>query len=108
MDNEMLSVRKQKDIIDRFRIAVGKHYRIEYPKIFVEDTEKGYVVYGYEDRDSEIEEVVNVCDASRMSRLFFLSCVFGEIGDFFKKVPDYRVKCFLDNGRFYEHLRDCE
>jgi len=108
MDNEILTTRRQKDTIDKFRIAVGKELGSEYPKIFIEDTEEGYIVHGYETKDSEPEEIVNVCDPSEMNRVFFLDCIFGPIGYFFKKIPDYRVKCFFDNGRFYEHYRDCE
>lgn len=102
MDNEILTVRKQLDLIDRFRIAVEKKYKLRYPKVFVENNEKGYIVYGYEKNGKEPEEITNVCDPSHMSRGFFMDCVIGPIGYFFGKVPDYKVRCFLDNGRFYD------
>lgn len=71
--------KRQLDQIEKFRNQFKVIHTPRYPKIFIENSDSGYTVWGYTDKDSEMEEVVTVLDCADMDFWFFKDNVLGPV-----------------------------
>lgn len=70
---------RQLNQIEKFKTQFKSLHTPRFPKIFIENTKLGYTVWGYQDKDSEMEEVVTVEDCCDMDFWFFKDNILGPI-----------------------------
>lgn len=78
----MVTHRNQIRKLKNLYITIKLRKKKRFPKMFIEQTDGGYVVYGVKDKNSDVEEIVNVCDSSEMDERMFLNMVFGAVNEF--------------------------
>ena len=78
----MIEHRKQIRKIENLYRSIKLRKKKRFPKLFIEQTDGGYIVCGYKKPESKIEEIVNVCDSSGMEERMFLNMVFGTVNEF--------------------------
>lgn len=94
-----VNTRKQQlESIEKFRVQYKRLHPTFYPKIFIENTDDGYIVWGYESKDSQREIVVSVLDCSDMDFWFFKDMIFGPVA-YFLGAEDEEINGYVYFGR---------
>lgn len=73
---------RQLKLLERMRVQLKNKYRKFFPKVFIENTQDGYIISGWESKDGEMETVVSVVDCSDMDFDFFRCWILGPMADF--------------------------
>lgn len=89
---------KQIEQIEKFKVQYKKIHGKVYPKILIENTVSGYIVWGYDTKDSKREEVVTLCDCGDMDYFFFKDNVLGPVG-YYLGASDDDIGEFCYSGR---------
>lgn len=78
----IITHRNQIRKIENLYTHIKARKKKRFPKLFIEQTDGGYIVTGYRNKDSKIEEIVNVLDSSGMKERVFLNMVFGTVNEY--------------------------
>ena len=83
--------------IEKFRTQYKRKKGKEFPKLFVQNTKKGYKVYGYESKDSGLELITSVLDCGDMDSDFFVNMILGPAA-YYLGADDEDINGFLYFG----------